>query len=98
MLIDGDVDANIDKSMRGTMKSLDEMEVVWSTNQKEKKKEQLMESLKKKRRTNNFHDQTIAKCKNHNGSVTSASKLKALVNQKSPDSKKYLCQENNTKE
>ena len=32
MLIDGDVDANIDKSMRETMKSLDEMEVVWSTN------------------------------------------------------------------
>ena len=80
------------------MKSLNEAVLVWSAIQKEKKKEKLMENLKKKRRANDFLDQTIAKCKNHNGSVTSVSKLKALVNQKLPDLKKYLWQEISTKE
>ena len=52
-----------------------------------------MRNLEKKRRANDFVDQTLVNCKNHNGPVTSVSELKALVNQKSPNLKKFLRQE-----
>ena len=56
MLIDGNVDAMIEKSMRETMKNLDEIEIVWSTKQKEKKMERLKKNMEKKSRANDFVD------------------------------------------
>ena len=93
MLIDGDNHVKIEKSMNAALKHLDDMEISWTTKQKEKMKQKLMENLQKKVRANDFVDQLLVKCKQHNGPVTSVNELKALVSEKSPELKTFLRQE-----
>ena len=64
------------------------MEVTWSERQKEAKKKR--ENLAKKVRANNFLDQLLIKCKEHNGPLTSVEEVKALVSQKLPELKSCL--------
>ena len=93
MVLSDEQDVVVQKSLSVVMKNLDRMEISWSIGQKEKKKEKIKQNLQKKVRANEFVDQLLVKCKQHNGPVTSISELNALVRQKSPELKPFLRQE-----
>ena len=52
-----------------------------------------MDNLQKKVRANDFVDQLLIKCKQHNRPVTSVNELKALLSEKSSELKTFLRQE-----
>ena len=93
LVLSDEQDVVVQKSLSVVMKNLDRMEISWSIGQKEKKKEKIKQNLQKKVRANEFVDQLLVKCKQHNGPVTSISELNALVRQKSPELKPFLRQE-----
>ena len=55
------------RSTIGALKQLDLMEITWDEKQKEKKKQRLRENIKKRVRANDFVDQLLVKCKQHEG-------------------------------
>ena len=83
----------VEKSTIAVLKNLDVMEITWTQQQKELKKQWLKESLKKKVRSKDLIDQVLMKCKDHGGPLTSVTELKAIVTKKSPDLKSFLRQE-----
>lgn len=86
-------DTDVERSTIAVLKHLDTMEIIWCTNQKEKKKQRLKDNLKKKMRANNFVDQLLVKCKEHNGPITTIDELKDLVRHQPPELKTCLRQE-----
>lgn len=90
MLLQESEETRVANSMRSVMKRLDEMELSWSGKQKGKKKERLMENLRKKMRGKDFVDLLLKKCKEHNGPVTSIEELQNLVKENSTNLKSYL--------
>ena len=64
MLPDRD-DSKVVKSANAVLKHLDEMEMTWSSRQKQKKKQRLKENLQKKLKANEFKDQLLIKYKEH---------------------------------
>ena len=80
----------IDRAMISVIKELDEMEIVWTEQQKKKQREKLLDNLKKKKKSIEFVDIVLKKCKEHHGPVTSVQELKQLVQKKSPNLKSQL--------
>ena len=73
---------DVKQSAIQVLKDLDATEVIWSSDQHEKKIEWLKYQLQKKVRANDLVDQLLVKCKQHGGPVTSANELMTLVNEK----------------
>ena len=73
---------DVKQSSIQVLKDLDATEVIWSSDQHEKKIEWLKYQLQKKVRANDLVDQLLVKCKQHGGPVTSANELMTLVNEK----------------
>ena len=90
MTVQDDELSKIDRSMNSIMKQLDEMELSWTDLQRTKQKERLLENLMKKRKTNDFMNGILKKCKEHNGPVTSVEELMKLVQIESPNLKTFL--------
>ena len=93
VLSDADELLSVEKSITKTMKVLDEMELSWTSAQKEMKRKHILENLQKKVRANDFIDHLLVICKQHNGPLTSVDELKTLVKGKSPKIKSFLRQE-----
>ena len=93
LVLSDEQDVVVENSLNAVLKHLDRMEVSWSKGQREKKKQRIKANLEKKVRANEFVDQLLVKCKQHNGPVTSINELTALVSQKSPELKTFLRQE-----
>ena len=92
MTMQDEESTRINREMISIMKELDNMEVVWSDQQRQKQKDRLLNNLAKKK-TNEFVDAVLKNCKKHNGLVTSVDELKELVQMNGPKLKSFLCLE-----
>ena len=90
MTLEEEENSKIDRRMISIMNQLDSMEISWTATQKIKEKEKILENLQKKKRSNEFANSLLKKCKEQKGPVTSIEELKALVNENSPNLKSYL--------
>ena len=90
VLSDANDDLQVDRSITQVMKLLDDMELKWSAKQKELKKKHLLECFQKKLRANDFVDQLLVKCKQHQGPFTSINEVKALVKNNPTELKSFL--------
>ena len=55
----------IEKTAMAIMKALDDRETEWTKEQQKIKREKLKENIKKKKRSNDFVDILLKKCKEH---------------------------------
>ena len=90
MTLEEEENSKIDRRMISIMNQLDSMKISWTATQKIKKKENILENLLKKKRSNEFANSLLKKCKEQKGPVTSVEELKALVNENSHNLKPYL--------
>ena len=90
MLLEADDLEMMKREMNAVLKNLDEMEVSWSTKQRELQKQKLMSNLQKKVRCNDFVDQILMNCKQNNGPVTTVQELKSLVRENQFDDLKTI--------
>ena len=75
-------DSELSETSKTVLKSLDEMEIKWTSSQKEKKKLWTQSQFQKKSRSNDLIDQLLIKCKEHGGPITSVEELKILIKSK----------------
>lgn len=82
--------ADLERENLKVLKQLKQMEITWTKDQHDQLTKKIKSNLVKQRKTNDYGEAVLSKCKAHGGPFTSANELKASQKSKPEDIQKHL--------